>query len=155
MMFTSERKIRVLVAKPGLDGHDRGAKLIARFLLDAGMNVIYTGRRQTPEMIANTALEEDVDVVGLSFLNGSHNNFCLPVLSLLRAKGMVDRLVIVGGLIPQEDAQRLEEQGISKVFPPGICGHTVAEYIRAHVNPRAFLANVKLDVYASVKNSYS
>ena len=100
-----ERKIRVLVAKPGLDGHDRGAKVIARALRDAGMEVIYTGLRQTPEMIASAALQEDVDAVGISILSGAHNTLCPRIINLLRENGMDDTLVIVGGKIPQEDIQ--------------------------------------------------
>ena len=111
----NERKIRVLVAKPGLDGHDRGAKVIARALRDAGMEVIYTGLRQTPEMIAAAALQEDVDAVGVSILSGAHNTLCPRIVELLRERGMDDCLVIVGGIIPQEDIPRLKQQGVSAV----------------------------------------
>ena len=111
--------IRVLVAKPGLDGHDRGAKIIARALRDAGMEVIYTGLRQTPEMIVNSALQEDVQVIGLSILSGAHNAIVPRILELLREKEMTDVRVIVGGIIPDEDAMELEHQGVLKVFQPG------------------------------------
>ena len=112
-------KIRVLVAKPGLDGHDRGAKIIARALRDAGMEVIYTGLRQTPEMIVNAALEEDVQVIGLSILSGAHNAIVPRVLTLLREKQMEDVLVIVGGIVPDDDAEQLKNQGVAAVFQPG------------------------------------
>ena len=111
--------IRVLVAKPGLDGHDRGARVIARALRDAGMEVIYTGLRQTPEMIVNAALQEDVRVIGLSILSGAHNAIVPKVLGLLREKEMSDVKVVVGGIIPDEDARELERQGVLKVFQPG------------------------------------
>ena len=111
--------IRVLVAKPGLDGHDRGARVIARALRDAGMEVIYTGLRQTPEMIVNAALQEDVQVIGLSILSGAHNAIVPKVLELLREKEMSDVKVVVGGIIPDEDARELERQGVVKVFQPG------------------------------------
>ena len=111
--------LRVLVAKPGLDGHDRGARVIARALRDAGMEVIYTGLRQTPEMIVNAALQEDVRVIGLSILSGAHNAIVPRVLGLLREKEMSDVKVVVGGIIPDEDARELERQGVLKVFQPG------------------------------------
>src|SRR6201989_1577657 len=111
--------IRVLVAKPGLDGHDRGAKIIARALRDAGMEVIYTGLRQTPAMIVNSALQEDVQVIGLSILSGAHNVIVPRILELLREKEMTDVRVVVGGIIPDEDAMELERQGVMKVFQPG------------------------------------
>ena len=111
--------IRVLVAKPGLDGHDRGAKIIARALRDAGMEVIYTGLRQTPEMIANAALQEDVQVIGLSILSGAHNAVVPRLMELLREKEMTDVHVIVGGIIPDEDAKILKQQGVAEVFQPG------------------------------------
>ena len=135
-MFAAQRKIRVLIAKPGLDGHDRGAKVVAMSLRDSGMHVVYAGMRQTPQMIVSAALQEDVDVVGLSFLNGSHRLFCPPVVSLLRESGMRDCLVIVGGIIPPEDVPGLEEQGVSKVFPPAATACAVVEYLRANVRPR-------------------
>ena len=111
--------IRVLVAKPGLDGHDRGAKIIARALRDAGMEVIYTGLRQTPEMIVNAALQEDVQVIGLSILSGAHNAIVPRVLELLREKDMAGVKVIAGGIIPDDDARELERQGVAAVFQPG------------------------------------
>ena len=114
----SERKIRVLVAKPGLDGHDRGAKVIARALRDAGMEVIYTGLRQTPEMIASAAVQEDVDAVGISILSGAHNTLCPRIVDLLRENGMDDTLVLVGGIVPQEDIPVLKAKGIAEVFCP-------------------------------------
>ncbi|MDI3316056.1 MAG: cobalamin B12-binding domain-containing protein [Bacillota bacterium] len=114
-----ERPIRVLVAKPGLDGHDRGAKVIAQALRDAGMEVIYTGLRQTPAMIAQAALEEDVDVVGLSSLSGAHRTLFPEVLREMRERGLGDVPVIAGGIIPPEDAERLEAAGIARIFPPG------------------------------------
>ena len=129
----SERKIRVLVAKPGLDGHDRGAKVIARALRDAGMEVIYTGLRQTPEMIASAALQEDVDAVGISILSGAHNTLCPRIINLLRENGMDDTLVIVGGIIPQEDIEPLKRLGVSAVFPPGTSTEETVEFIRANV----------------------
>lgn len=113
-----ERKIRVLIAKPGLDGHDRGAKVIARALRDAGMEVIYTGLRQTPEMIANAALQEDVDAVGLSILSGAHMTLVPRVLELMKANGQ-DTLVFVGGIIPEEDAELLLKMGVKAVYGPG------------------------------------
>src|SRR3954447_7046935 len=111
--------IRVLIAKPGLDGHDRGARVIARALRDAGMEVIYTGLRQTPEMIVNTALEEDVQVIGLSILSGAHNAIVPRVMELLKEKGMTDVKVIVGGIVPDEDAAQLKKAGVAAVYQPG------------------------------------
>jgi len=128
-----ETPIRVLVAKPGLDGHDRGAKVIARALRDAGMEVIYTGLRQTPEMIVNAALQEDVQVIGLSILSGAHNAIVPRVMELLREKEMTDVLVIVGGIIPDEDAERLKQLGVAAVFQPGTSLEEVAEFIRSSV----------------------
>ena len=122
--------IRVLVAKPGLDGHDRGAKIIARALRDAGMEVIYTGLRQTPEMIVNAALQEDVQVIGLSILSGAHNAIVPRVLELLREKDMADVKVIVGGIIPDEDARDLEKQGVAAVFQPGASLETIVSAVR-------------------------
>jgi methylmalonyl-CoA mutase C-terminal domain/subunit len=132
----SERKIRVLVAKPGLDGHDRGAKVIARALRDAGMEVIYTGLRQTPEMIAAAALQEDVDAVGVSILSGAHNTLCPRIVSLLRAEGMDDCLVLVGGIVPQDDILRLKEQGVAEVFLPGTSTEDIVKFLRANIKPR-------------------
>src|ERR1017187_4053430 len=124
------RPIRVLVAKPGLDGHDRGAKVIARALRDAGMEVIYTGLRQTPEMIVNAALQEDVQVIGLSILSGAHNAIVPRVLELLREKDMAGVKVIVGGIIPDEDARDLERQGVAAVFQPGASLDTIVSVVR-------------------------
>jgi methylmalonyl-CoA mutase C-terminal domain/subunit len=122
--------IRVLVAKPGLDGHDRGARIIARALRDAGMEVIYTGLRQTPEMIVNAALQEDVQVIGLSILSGAHNAIVPRVLELLREKDMAGVKVIVGGIIPDEDARDLERQGVAAVFQPGASLETIVSAVR-------------------------
>ena len=132
----SDRKIRVLVAKPGLDGHDRGAKVIARALRDAGMEVIYTGLRQTPEMIAAAALQEDVDAVGVSILSGAHNTLCPRIVSLLREKGLDDCLVLVGGIVPKEDIQRLKEQGVAEIFLPGTSTEEIVKFLRENVRPR-------------------
>ncbi len=126
-------KIRVLVAKPGLDGHDRGAKVVARALRDAGFEVIYTGIRQTPQMIAEAALQEDVDVVGLSILSGAHMTLCPKVVELLRAQGQDDVLVVVGGIIPNEDITRLQQAGIAAVFGPGTSTQAIGEFIRQHM----------------------
>src|SRR6266581_244907 len=117
--MSNDRKIRVLVAKPGLDGHDRGAKVIARALRDAGMEVIYTGLRQTPEMIVNASLQEDVDVIGLSILSGAHNAIVPRVMELLRENKMDDVLVLLGGIIPEDDAAELKRIGVAAVFQPG------------------------------------
>lgn len=132
----SERKIRVLVAKPGLDGHDRGAKVIARALRDAGMEVIYTGLRQTPEMIAAAALQEDVDAVGISILSGAHNTLCPRIVDLLKDNGMSDTLVVVGGIVPQEDITELKNKGVSEVFPPGTSTEDIVEYLNSNVPNR-------------------
>jgi len=129
----NERKIRVLVAKPGLDGHDRGAKVIARALRDAGMEVIYTGLRQTPEMIAAAALQEDVDAVGISILSGAHNTLCPRIVNLLRENGMDDTLVLVGGIVPQEDILTLKANGVSEIFLPGTSTEDIVKFIRANV----------------------
>jgi len=128
-----KKKIRVLIAKPGLDGHDRGAKVIARALRDAGMEVIYTGLRQTPEMIAETALQEDVDVVGLSILSGAHNALLPRIVQLLREKRLDDVLVIAGGIIPDEDVPALKEAGIAAVFGPGTITDEIVTFIKEHV----------------------
>lgn len=132
----SDRKIRVLVAKPGLDGHDRGAKVIARALRDAGMEVIYTGLRQTPEMIAAAALQEDVDAVGVSILSGAHNTLCPRIVALLREKGLDDCLVLVGGIVPKEDIIRLKEQGVAEIFLPGTSTEDIVKFLRENVRPR-------------------
>jgi methylmalonyl-CoA mutase C-terminal domain/subunit len=125
--------IRVLVAKPGLDGHDRGAKVIARALRDAGMEVIYTGLRQTPEMIVNAALQEDVQVIGLSILSGAHNAIVPRVIELLRERDMAEVKVIVGGIIPDEDAAALKQQGVAAVFQPGSSLDAIVDFIRSAV----------------------
>jgi methylmalonyl-CoA mutase C-terminal domain/subunit len=129
--------IRVLVAKPGLDGHDRGAKVIARALRDAGMEVIYTGLRQTPEMIVNAALQEDVQVIGLSILSGAHQSIVPRILSLLRDKEMTDVLVVVGGVIPDEDATELKKAGVAEVFQPGASLAGIVDFIRSSVKQPA------------------
>ncbi|GAB4495181.1 MAG: cobalamin B12-binding domain-containing protein [Anaerolineales bacterium] len=127
----TERKIRVLIAKPGLDGHDRGAKVVARALRDAGMEVIYTGLRQTPEMIAEAALQEDADMVGLSILSGAHMALVPRVLELLRANGQSNVHVFVGGIIPDEDIPRLLEMGVTAVYGPGTLTDDVIRDLRA------------------------
>jgi methylmalonyl-CoA mutase C-terminal domain/subunit len=124
-----EKPIRVLVAKPGLDGHDRGAKVIARSLMDAGMEVIYTGLRQTPEQIVQAAIQEDVDVVAMSILSGAHNHLFPKVVSLLRKEGVDDMLIIGGGVIPDEDIPFLKESGVEAIFTPGTPTTEVVEYI--------------------------
>jgi methylmalonyl-CoA mutase C-terminal domain/subunit len=132
----SERKIRVLVAKPGLDGHDRGAKVIARALRDAGMEVIYTGLRQTPEMIAAAALQEDVDAVGISILSGAHNTLCPRIINLMRENGMDDTLILVGGIVPQEDIAALKAHGVSEIFLPGTSTEAIVSFINQNVRAR-------------------
>ena len=134
-----DSRIRVLVAKPGLDGHDRGAKVIARALRDAGMEVVYTGLRQTPEMIVNAALQEDVQVIGLSILSGAHNAIVPRVMELLKEKGMTDVVVIVGGIVPDEDAAELKRQGVGAVFQPGASLEAIVEFIRGSVKQPASL----------------
>jgi methylmalonyl-CoA mutase, C-terminal domain len=129
----TEKKIRVLIAKPGLDGHDRGAKVIARALRDAGMEVIYTGLRQTPEMIAAAAAQEDVDVIGLSILSGAHNTLCPRLLELLREKQMEDVPVIIGGIIPEADLAGLKQAGIAAIFLPGTSTQEIVEFIQGRV----------------------
>jgi len=133
--MTDDRKIRVLVAKPGLDGHDRGAKVIARALRDAGMEVIYTGLRQTPEMVVSAALQEDVDVIGLSILSGAHNAIVPRVMELLRQNKMDDVLVLVGGIIPDQDMDGLKQAGVGGIFQPGTSMDEIVEFIRGHVRP--------------------
>ena len=128
-----ENRIRVLVAKPGLDGHDRGAKIIARALRDAGMEVIYLGLRQTPEMIVNAAMQEDVQVIGLSILSGAHKAIVPRVLDLLRERDMTDVLVVIGGTIPDGDAEDLKKQGVAAVFQPGASLDAIVQFIRDHV----------------------
>ena len=129
--------IRVLVAKPGLDGHDRGAKVIARALRDAGMEVIYTGLRQTPEMIVNAALQEDVDCIGLSILSGAHNVIVPRVLALLKERNATDILVVLGGTIPAHDVAALKAQGVAEVFGPGTSLESTIAFIRSKVKPRS------------------
>jgi methylmalonyl-CoA mutase, C-terminal domain len=129
MEAMADAKIRVLVAKPGLDGHDRGAKVIARALRDAGMEVIYTGLRQTPEMIASAAAQEDVNVIGLSILSGAHNTLCPQLMKLLHEKGMDDVTVLVGGIIPEADIPGLKEAGIAAVFLPGTSTQDIIDFI--------------------------
>ena len=131
-----DRPIKVLIAKPGLDGHDRGAKVLARGLRDEGFEVVYTGIRQTPEMIVSAAVQEDVDVVGLSILSGAHLTLLPRITGLLREQGMGDVLVTAGGIIPDEDIPVLKAAGVSAVFGPGTPIGEVAEYLRAHVTPR-------------------
>lgn len=133
----NEPKIRVLVAKPGLDGHDRGAKVIARALRDAGMEVIYTGLRQTPEMIVTAALQEDVHVIGLSILSGAHNAIVPRVLDLLKSNKMDDVLIVLGGIIPDQDIANLKELGVAAVFQPGTSMDNIVQFIRANVKPRS------------------
>ena len=130
-------RIRVLVAKPGLDGHDRGAKVIARALRDAGMEVVYTGLRQTPEMIVNAALQEGVQVIGLSILSGAHNAIVPRVMELLKEKQMSDVLVIVGGIVPDEDAAQLKRIGVAQVYQPGASLDTIVNFIRSSVKQTA------------------
>ena len=133
----AERKIRVLIAKPGLDGHDRGAKIIARALRDAGMEVIYTGLRQTPEMIASAAIQEDVDVIGLSILSGAHNTLCPRLIDLLCEKGMNDVTVLIGGIIPEADIPALKKAGIAEVFLPGTTTQSIVDFIRQRITTTA------------------
>ena len=132
-----ERTIRVLIAKPGLDGHDRGAKVIARALRDAGMEVIYTGLRQTPEMVVEAALQEDVDVIGLSILSGAHTTLVPRIMDLAREAGLEDVLVLVGGIIPAEDVPALTALGVDAVFGPGTPTMAVAEHIRKTLSDRS------------------
>jgi len=132
-----EQKIRVLVAKPGLDGHDRGAKVIARALRDAGMEVIYTGLRQSPDMVVSAALQEDVHVIGLSILSGAHNAIVPRVMELLRQSKMDDVLVLVGGIIPDQDIDSLKRAGVAAIFQPGTAMDDIVKFIRAHVKPRS------------------
>jgi methylmalonyl-CoA mutase C-terminal domain/subunit len=139
MTLMVEQKIRVLVAKPGLDGHDRGAKVIARALRDAGMEVIYTGLRQTPEMIVSAALQEDVHVIGLSILSGAHNVIVPRVMDLLKQNKMDDVLVIVGGIIPDQDAAHLKAIGVAAIFQPGT---TIVTFIRGNVKARGVPAAI-------------
>ncbi len=129
----NEKRIRVLVAKPGLDGHDRGAKVIARALRDAGMEVIYTGLRQTPEQIVTAALQEDVDAIGLSILSGAHMHLFPRILELRKEKGLDDVMVFAGGIIPDQDIPRLKEAGIAEIFPPGSSLEEIVTFVKSHV----------------------
>jgi methylmalonyl-CoA mutase C-terminal domain/subunit len=131
----TERKIRVLVAKPGLDGHDRGAKIVARALRDAGLEVIYTGLHQTPEQVVATALQEDVDAIGLSVLSGAHMYLFGRILELLREKGVDDVVVFGGGIIPPEDVERLKAMGVKELFTPGASTQQIVGFVRDHVRP--------------------
>jgi methylmalonyl-CoA mutase C-terminal domain/subunit len=129
------RPLRVLVAKPGLDGHDRGAKIVARALRDAGMEVIYTGLRQTPEQIVGAARDEDVDAIGISILSGAHNTILPRIGALLHEEGMEDVLLLVGGIIPDQDIPRLKQAGVAEVFQPGAPTSAIIEFIRQHARP--------------------
>jgi methylmalonyl-CoA mutase, C-terminal domain len=130
------RKIRVVIAKPGLDGHDRGAKVIARALRDAGMEVIYMGLRQTPEQVVAAALQEDADVIGLSILSGAHMHICPRLMQLLREQGLDDVLVLVGGIIPDVDIPKLREMGVTGIFQPGTSMQDIIDFITGHVRDR-------------------
>ncbi|MFL5301101.1 MAG: cobalamin B12-binding domain-containing protein [Anaeromyxobacteraceae bacterium] len=136
-MPTQDRQLRILVAKPGLDGHDRGAKIIARALRDAGFEVIYTGLHQTPEMIVAAAIQEDVDAVGLSILSGAHMSIFPAIIDLLRSKGADDVAVFGGGIIPQDDVPKLKEAGVAEVFLPGASTQTIIDWIRKNIHPHA------------------
>ena len=139
-MTEPQRPLRILVAKPGLDGHDRGAKIIARALRDAGFEVIYTGLHQTPEMIVAAAVQEDVDAVGMSIMSGAHMTLFPAVTELMKQQRADDVVVFGGGIIPQDDVPRLKEHGIAEVFLPGTSTQTVVDWIRANVHPRAAVA---------------
>jgi len=138
--MADEKKIRVLVAKPGLDGHDRGAKVIARALRDAGMEVIYTGLRQTPEMIVSAALQEDVDVIGLSILSGAHNAIVPRVSELLKQNKMDDVLLVIGGIIPDQDFPKMKDAGVKGIFIPGTPMDDIVKFIRENVKPSGVTA---------------
>jgi len=137
MSPATERPLRIIVAKPGLDGHDRGAKIIARALRDGGFEVIYTGLHQTPEMIVAAAIQEDVDAIGLSIMSGAHMTLFPAVMEILKAKSASDIVVFGGGIIPQDDVPRLKEQGVAAVFLPGSTTHAIIDWIRTNVRPRA------------------
>jgi methylmalonyl-CoA mutase, C-terminal domain len=132
-----EPRVRILVAKPGLDGHDRGAKVVARALRDAGFEVVYTGLHQTPEMIASAAVQEDVDAIGMSIMSGAHNTLFPAVIDALKARGVDDVVVFGGGIIPDDDVAALEARGVSKIFPPGTTLADIVDWVRTHVRPRA------------------
>ena len=140
MSPAKERPLRIIVAKPGLDGHDRGAKIIARALRDAGFEVVYTGLHQTPEMIAAAAVQEAVDAVGLSIMSGAHMTLFPAVIDALKARGAGDVTVFGGGIIPQVDVPKLKERGVSAVFPPGSSTQAIIEWIRGNIHPRAAAA---------------
>jgi methylmalonyl-CoA mutase C-terminal domain/subunit len=131
-----DEKIRVLVAKPGLDGHDRGAKVIARAFRDAGFEVIYTGLRQTPEQVVNAALQEDVDVVGLSVLSGAHMTLCPRIMELMKKEGLDDVLVVIGGIIPDQDIPKLKALGVGEIFQPGASLVEIVTYVRKNVRKK-------------------
>jgi methylmalonyl-CoA mutase C-terminal domain/subunit len=135
--MTEKRKIRILVAKPGLDGHDRGAKVVARALSDAGYEVVYTGLHQTPEMIAAAALQESVDAVGLSIMSGAHMTLFPAVIEALKARGAGDVLVFGGGIVPDEDLAPLEQAGVAQIFKPGTSTDEIIRWVETHVRPRA------------------
>ena len=132
----SKRKIRILIAKPGLDSHDRGAKVVARALRDAGMEVIYTGLRQTPEQIVETALQEDVDVIGLSILSGAHRALFPRIMKLVKQKGLTDVMVFAGGIIPEEDIPEMKKLGIKEIFGPGTPTETIVQFVFEHTPKR-------------------
>jgi methylmalonyl-CoA mutase, C-terminal domain len=140
MSPAKERPLRIIVAKPGLDGHDRGAKIIARALRDAGFEVVYTGLHQTPEMIVAAAIQEDVDAVGLSVLSGAHMTIFPAIIDLLKEKGAADIAVFGGGIIPQDDVPKLQERGVAAVFLPGSTTQSIIDWIRSNVRPRAAAA---------------
>ena len=140
MSQKNERTLRILVAKPGLDGHDRGAKIVARALRDAGFEVIYTGLHQTPEMIAAAAVQEDVDGVGLSIMSGAHLTLFPAVVDALKERGAADVTVFGGGIIPQDDIPKLQDSGVSQVFLPGTTTQSIVDWIRGNVKPRAEVA---------------
>lgn len=137
MSTTSAPRLRILVAKPGLDGHDRGAKIIARALRDAGVEVIYTGLHQTPEMIAEAAIQEDVDAIGLSILSGAHNTLFPAIIRLMREKGGDEIAIFGGGIIPEEDITTLKQAGVREIFTPGATTDEIVEWVRANVHPRS------------------
>ncbi len=140
MSPAKERPLRIIVAKPGLDGHDRGAKIIARALRDAGFEVVYTGLHQTPEMIVAAAIQEDVDAVGLSVLSGAHMTIFPAIIDLLKEKGAADIAVFGGGIIPQDDVPKLQERGVAAVFLPGSTTQSIIDWIRSNIRPRAAAA---------------
>ena len=137
----TEKKVRVLVAKPGLDGHDRGAKVIARALRDAGMEVIYTGLRQTPEQIINAALQEDVDAIGLSILSGAHMHLFPRIVALMRERKLDDVLLFAGGIIPDHDILKLKEMGIAEIFPPGSSLEEIVDFVRTHIRRKSVMSD--------------